>query len=311
MITRTYEKVHVQELTPYELFNTFGQLLPDNHVNKNLEKACFHTGSSWDWYGYTESQTELDTLAKTGWSAGADKIRKFSDTIKHLAPTPVCRKRKLRWANEGDDVCVERVFADRYETAFRQAHRTPVRGPAVIDIRFNWGGNCGRNADELFWAGATGLVLTDILEDAGYAVRLIATTWATPNPYVDRKNKTCNLISIVLKEAHEPLRLDTLAFTACHAGAFRTYGFHRILNAPFEVTTSFGQCQSAKQMRDLLTPVSENPEAQKGEHVLQLGTNTNANGNEVDVTITEKLAEEEIVRMIKVIEGESAAALAE
>ena len=94
-----------------------------------------------------------------------------------------------------------------------------------------------RNADELFWKGACGVVIADMIEASGCSVRIVG-SMLTYNGY-GRDEVT--VTSVLLKEAEEPLRIDTLASVLTHAGVLRTLGFRALLTSPQTVGENFGR----------------------------------------------------------------------
>jgi hypothetical protein len=127
-----------------------------------------------NWLG-AGCQTGRDVLKlmREGWKEGRDRLNELRGKIGTVELVPQDRKRRKIRADMGDSLDIHAVYAGRLETAWTVARRTNTRGPQRIDIVANMICYGGEHADVLFWRGAAAAVLVDILESAGYMVRLV------------------------------------------------------------------------------------------------------------------------------------------
>ena len=84
--------------------------------------------------------------------------------------------------------------------------RQRVTGSPIVSILVNVTASCYRQASDILWRGAVGVVLTDLLERAGYRVEFWGAQYCLP-AYVDR---TGCFQAVCLKRADQPLDLPTL-----------------------------------------------------------------------------------------------------
>jgi hypothetical protein len=192
------------------------------------------TGRSW--YGGLKSLGEASDLLDKGWPEGAERVSKLAGLISDLIPKAKSVRRRLRWADDGDEIDRDRVLSGDLEHSWRSSRRESADGPRTISIETNWGGNWKLTAEELFWQGAMAAALTDRLEDAGYRVEVYA------NNYVDH-SEGHSLTRVRIKEAESPMRPDALAAVLCHAGIFRTFGILAIEQSPYKVNSVHGHSE--------------------------------------------------------------------
>lgn len=207
-------------------------------IRQRLAGQNSYTGRRW--YGDLESMDEAADLLEKGWPEGAERVSKLAASISDVLPKAKSVRRKLRWAEDGDEVDRDRVLSGDLDHSWRSSRREAVDAPRTISIETNWGGNCHLTAEQLFWQGAMAAALADRLEDAGYRVEIYADNYV----HHSRGAKTGHSLTRVrIKEAESPLRPDVLAAALCHAGIFRTFGILAIEQSPYRVTTQHGHCR--------------------------------------------------------------------
>jgi hypothetical protein len=191
-----------------------------------LETAFAHYGSTW--MGGLHGWDEAEALLEKGWPEGAERLRALAGKLAAQVPQAKSIRRRLTWAENGDEVCKDRLQAGQIDQCWRTMRRAPFVAPQTVAIETTWGGHYGQTAEELFWQGAAAAVLTDILEEAGYRVEVYANRVSE-----ERSKRHCSRVKV--KEADMPMRLDGVAAVLCHAGIFRTFGFLCIEQAEFDV----------------------------------------------------------------------------
>src|SRR5207247_4267637 len=113
-------------------------------------------------------------ILENGWPDGAKRLAEFAGKLASEVPQAKSIRRRLRWADEGDEVCNDRLRSGLIDQGWRSMHRAPLVAPQTVVIETAWGGSFSRTAEELFWQGAAAAVLTDVLENAGYRVEIFA-----------------------------------------------------------------------------------------------------------------------------------------
>jgi hypothetical protein len=187
-------------------------------VRKLMLRTAFeHYGS--EWMGGLHNWKEATAMLENGWPEGAERLRALASKLAGQVPQAKSIRRKLTWADEGDEVCNDRLRGGQIDQCWRTMRRRPFVAPQTVAIETAWGGHYGQTAEELFWQGAAAAVLTDILEEAGYRVELYA------NRVSQRRSGDRHLSRVKVKEAEMPMRSDGVAAVLCHAGIFRTFGF--------------------------------------------------------------------------------------
>ncbi len=286
MVTRTHKgdgigTVFVSEKTISELHEIYSDKIPEinnayerqTRVEHSHERATFHGG-----FRHTKDAV---ALLEKGWKEGSDRLKDLVKKVSGLVPAPIDRKRKPTWADDGDTLDVDRALAGQWDTAYRVATRKWSPGPTVIDLCVSWEAVCFRTQEEFFWSGAAMLAVTDLLEEAGYSVRITAC-----NAVYGANKADLFLGTVVIKDAGEPLRLDGLAGIACHVGVYRTFGFRHALNSPFEIGENMGYPKALSSVKDRLMENGEWP----------------VGGIIIDSAYTELAATDQIKQAIKQVE---------
>lgn len=208
-----------------------------------------------EWYNYLPSLAAARATLDKGWKEGARQLTGLSGNLAADIPPARSRKRKPCWTDDGGTLDVDRALAGQWESAYRSATRVSCLGPDTVDLIGGMGGLGHITAEEMFWAGAAAIVAADILENAGYNVRLIAAAYSR---FDDESAYT--VTRVIVKDAGEPLRVDALAGVMCHSGIYRTHAFRARCLAPWDVG-GMGRSVNAERIQDLLTRVGEWPES--------------------------------------------------
>ena len=215
---------------------------PNRAIRKKMLATAFEHYSS-AWMGGLTSWKDAMAVLEKGWPEGAERLRVLAGKLSAQVPQAKSIRRRLTWADDGDEICRDRLHSGQVEQCWRTMRRSPFAAPQTVAIETTWGGHYGQTAEELFWQGAAAAVLTDILEDAGYRVEVYANrvlSW--------RRHRHC--IRVKVKEADMPMRLDGVAAVLCHAGVFRTFGFLCIEQAEFDVGDWRHGCVSELSRQD-------------------------------------------------------------
>ena len=203
-------------------------------------------------YGCITHSSDAEALVAKGWAEGAERIDALRRTLRSTVKPPLSRKRRQIWSDDGETLDADRALAGQWDTAFRTTKRAMVRAPAMVSILVNWGGNWSVAAEQLFWQGAQAVVLSDILEDAGYRTRITAV--GAVDSY---RNVKASVIHV--KDHGEPLRIDAVASIICHGGVYRCFGFAQTVLAPWDVGGSLGCHLDIAEARRILEDADEWP----------------------------------------------------
>lgn len=134
---------------------------------------------------------------------------------------------------------------------YRTTRRDKSTGPAFVRIIASWGGGAIKRADELFWAGAAMLALSNALEQAGYSTELVLQSHAISG----YGGGFDHCVRVTVKQAGEQVSLNRLAFLSAHAGALRTYGFQGYKVAPTKLNEGLGHQIQAAPLRSKLESI--------------------------------------------------------
>jgi hypothetical protein len=192
-----------------------------------------------DWAGHpgltSVERTEACFLAP--WPEGLDTVRAMADRLRHAVPEPRTIRRRPRWSDEDGEVDCERAIRGD-EEYMRQSRRTASAGPSSVAVILQVGGAASRHHTELFWRGAAGAAVCELLEEAGYSCEVwcyqhthsAAASWAVPRD---------GWIQWRVKEAGDVLDMDTLA-KSVSGWFFRSAILGTIAHIPFKVRRGYG-----------------------------------------------------------------------
>lgn len=180
-----------------------------------------------------------------GWQDGADRARREIPNLKlaDLAPESAGMKRRRLFADAGDTLRVESALAGKWETAFETRARRTVRQPLTLSIGCAFGSNANTSHAEFFWTGLQMAALCDLLEGSGWRVELRA---LKANDFGKHEVHAQNW---TVKQADQPLRLDTALSLFGHAGVYRTYGWAGNCATYHKVPANLGVVQEGNEMR--------------------------------------------------------------
>ena len=210
---------------------------PDGYHGKI---ASFYEGSHSDWYWTNGDSTmvcetieDVEEIAHKGWPDGVAKVAKLASEVRNDVPEAQEIKPHYVWQDEGDEFDIHRMWNGEVDSMWYGREDSTVKGPRVIKLIAPIGGSATKNASELFWCGATALVLCDVLERAGYRVAIDGLSIAEHDNFH-------SLAQIRLKEADQYVSLANLAVGLCLPAYFRTVGIHWRGTAPMSVGSGFG-----------------------------------------------------------------------
>ena len=200
------------------------------------------------------SVEDLITKINQPWEDGLEQLDRMLDELSHAKlPTPISRKRRLQWDPQmGDEIDLDRLRSG--QDYWRLSRRTNTHGPATITIVTDIGTIGSVSHQKLLWRGAGAIVLTKLLEDAGYRVELWAANHAR-GVYEDSRSREFNCYTVIrLKRPQDPL--DVVSFSnVVSAWFFRTIVFGNRVNS--KRSTVFGggsTIPTSEELVRLITP---------------------------------------------------------
>jgi hypothetical protein len=174
----------------------------------------------WDWIG-REFKSPAETATAVN-ELNAEMKKLFSDCREKLSkklPSPTEIKRVKTWdETDGDDFDNDRFRSG--QQPWRRARRQSKTTERSITIAYVLMAASSVNTRDIVWGPATAIVLADLLEDAGYSVKLIATSYVK-NAYLNDEDSLC---VVTMKKAGDPVDMTTIA--NCATGwFFRIHNF--------------------------------------------------------------------------------------
>jgi hypothetical protein len=213
--------------------------------------AQFGHESAWM---HAKSTAEVEDALMHGDPATTAFVQSLIDKIVEVQP--VAPRRRIRYRDEGDEVCETRYVERDYDHMWRRTEKEMrVVGNKTIDIGFWFGGNAGEGEDSLRLGGAACAALVDKLEGMGYSVGVRGfMDWAN-GPMANRL-----FSELHIKHPGEPLNLELLAATVARASTFRLYGLAVVQHAHFDMGSHHGypiHSNSPHQAQKLLDALTE------------------------------------------------------
>lgn len=215
------------------------------------------------WRGGVRSLQDGIDVVMRGWPEGLEALTRLTEGLEDLVPPPQSRRRARAWADDGDEVSLDRVFAGESEF-FRTTRRAVRAGLTRLCIVAEWGVNGNATQQDLYWTGAAMTLLASLLEPAGYATDLSlvgAVAWNRVTRLVETREQgasvwdpptvtagtSYDLLAILLrvKQAGEPLVPETVVAAASHVGVWRSLGFACTQLVPWDCTPGMGSAAEA------------------------------------------------------------------
>jgi len=176
------------------------------------------------WFGADcANGRDVERVMNSGWKEGQTRMEKMRSKIGNVELVPIDRRRRPVRTDMGDIVDMPSVWSGRLDIAWKTAKRRTTQGPQKIELCANMLCSGGEDADVLFWRGAAAATLADILEQAGYMVRLVI---AFGGKEYTNGDVSCR---IIVKDHGMPLDVATTSAVIL-PGFFRALGHAWIVN---------------------------------------------------------------------------------
>lgn len=223
--------VHFNSITDLMSFDE-NQLEKEEHQKKfrELLKDKGKSYRSSDWYGFTnESCADVVNHALLGDEVllkSLDEKIKLLDKATGKNTTAYKQnisvvKRKSFWDKEGDELCLDKLYAGELDTAWRTTKRIVIgQEQKLVTLFINIGGMARVNVEDSFWRSAVAVKICNELESTGKQVKIVVGS-GTDDLFFGYKKFTG---SIVVKQYNERLTMSRLCAMS-HVGFHRTFGF--------------------------------------------------------------------------------------
>jgi hypothetical protein len=162
-----------------------------------------------------DSIAEAIDLAHHGWKEGGEIIERTRGYIKALNPLS---PRMVKYGIAGTTPNVPRAIAGDLLN-MRQPDLTRSQRRRTITIVYNTCETWMANADSISNKAAVTAALIDEIEAKGFACEVIATAVTGYHPRIKA------ITSVCVKESHQPVDINRLAFGLGHAAMFRAFMF--------------------------------------------------------------------------------------
>ena len=173
------------------------------------------------WMGNVSNLKQAEALLTEGWPAGVARAQGLLADLEHAIPEAKQLTRRVRYRDAGDEVDTGRYLSGAYDTMWRSMPRdAETTGNKIVSVNIAYGGPCLVQGDDLFWSGAAAAVLVDHLEAAGFRVELFASCKIGA-----RSGPDSVIVRTRLKDAGEPLRLDSAIAFVGHPAVYRFWTF--------------------------------------------------------------------------------------
>lgn len=199
--------------------------------------SVFRDGACIDaaWQGF-RTLRDWRRWYEAGWPEGVRKVREALRDI-HV-PAAMTVRRRAQWADDGDELAMERIYQGQPESAWRRIAPRTVAGPRHVRIRVDVSASAATPANAFFWPGAAALALSDALENAGYSTEILAC--ASTHGAYEGSNRDAH-VEVKVKDHRERLNLSRLAAILCHVGTLRVGLFAALLSPERKTTGGLGR----------------------------------------------------------------------
>lgn len=157
-------------------YDSMNELVDNVKDTKHFD--CVLNSFTPDWIGksFTTKRQIIDATNGIDQKA-MDAMIAFKTVLQENLPEPKTVKRLKRWDEANGDEFDNDRFRSGQE-AWRKTSRERVSGVKSITLATMVGGSCSVETEDMMWTPAVALALCDLLENAGYSVKLIACEYA-------------------------------------------------------------------------------------------------------------------------------------
>lgn len=233
----------------YEIyFNSLKDLenLQVPEINKKSISLTVDRKRSKDWFGPSNegfnSAGSVYKAVQKGWYEGVKKAENLVKDIKAPQVQSI-RRRRVR-GDKGDSLDIHAVNSGKLDKAWIRRQKRKTSAPPVLKMALNIAANCETSAKTLYWRGAASVMLTRLLEKAGYMIDISAYC-ASVSTYADGQYKN-SAACFQLKKSGDSLLVNNLMACLGLSGFFRSYGFKALASCNQPMAFNYGSTSPTK-----------------------------------------------------------------
>lgn len=190
-----------------------------NTNRKQFEKQFYsqsHAFAVTDLFDIREGESTLDVVSRTMQSGSQLLIdRVMALDVDAQLPKPVDNRRRMAWADQGDELDMQRVYNGQLETAWRRPMRKAMRAPMPVAINMSANAPSSQGGAAYYWRTVAVMRLADLLTSAGYSVSI--------NTFLLKSvGRTRFMVRVPVKRFGQAINLSDMTL-ALSPSFFRTY----------------------------------------------------------------------------------------
>lgn len=199
-------------------------------------------------------ETEVAALGR--WEEGIALVESMAEELRQalkVAP-PKSRRRRTQFSDvDGVELDLDRLRSG--QDFWRTTRREVTSSPANLTLSVDVAANGNRAPEEIIWRGVAAIVLTEMLEQAGYRVEL----WAHEAGFDAYTDGTDEMIAVCLKSLSDVLDRSTLV-NAVSGWFFRTVFFSEITRSHEGRSVQVGLGKHRIPSREELAAITHDPD---------------------------------------------------
>lgn len=204
-----------------------------NERHDNWREKESYNGTSW--YGVPTLE-ECNAIIQAGyWPKGEAQIESSIKALRSTAKEATSIKRVTVRGDYGDSYDIHAAMRGEHGRAWsRRAKASRQATTRQVTIQFPLICTGGTDSSKMFWQGAAAIMLSDILQSAGYQVEIIG----THGTRAESGNEFYHAVTV--KSFDAQLDIPALTVIMCLSGYSRTVGFEAIVSAPDTIMGGLG-----------------------------------------------------------------------
>jgi len=224
--------------TEFYRFDSQNEQSTDVLANVLKHKGCSSTYQAWEprviqregFIGRRfNTWNDVSQALGEAWENGLKIYESMMNELRdEKLPQPKAIKRQRRWSEDrGDELNIDRLL--RGQAYLEDSYRETRPGPVSVTIITDISTSAFVNHDKILWRGAAAVLLTELLERAGYRVEL----WAATHCLRAFHNGRSFGAAVRYKCAGDPLDVSTL-INGVSGWCYRTmfFGTYCVSNSP-------------------------------------------------------------------------------
>lgn len=188
--------------------------------------------NGYQWFGGITQQAGRERITE-GWPEGVQLITELAQPLRAQLAQAVSVRRKPEWMEHGSQLNTDRALRGEWDRAWRGTRRRARAGTGIITITFPYSFSALTDPDQLKWCGTAAAALSDVLEEAGWQTRILATAAL-------RSRNRGMLYAIETKAPGQPLSLNALAGVLVSPATYRYFAIGLTALAPESTDEGFG-----------------------------------------------------------------------